>query len=182
MSAQGHVMVGTLLERLFAVQQLGIEAVATIPTAADTIGSAIAFAAGLAGRNTQVLHVRKDRVHGRHGTRAGMKVVLVDDTIITGGKMAEAEAALRKDGFDVVMRFALIDLGDKERKLARERGLDVEALFTYRDFPEPGHIEAARLAAAAAAKDKEKAAALSPDEPPAAPAPRASSRAKKTGR
>lgn len=95
-----------------------VQAVGGMTMGADPIAVAVAYyacyAAGL-DRDLRAFSVRKrDKGHGMAGRLAGPvepgdKVAVVEDTVTTGGALAEAMEAVRAAGLEVVQIVALVD-------------------------------------------------------------------------
>jgi orotate phosphoribosyltransferase len=65
---------------------------------------------------------------------AGHRLVLVEDTITTGGSSLDALAVLRATGATVVLATALVDRGDTAAVRFAAEGVPYEPLLTYRDL------------------------------------------------
>ncbi|MGH9189227.1 MAG: orotate phosphoribosyltransferase [Acidimicrobiales bacterium] len=85
--------------------------------------------------------VRKEIKH--HGTKKkiegadlkpGVKVLLVDDVVTSGGSILEALEEIRKTGAEVVLAVTLVDRGEVARECFRAEGIPYRALVTYRDL------------------------------------------------
>ena len=85
--------------------------------------------------------VRKEaKGHGTGGRLvgpivAGDRAVVVEDTVTTGGSMAEAVAALREEGVTVIQAIVLVDRSDgAAAKLLRSVDVPLTALLTPEDL------------------------------------------------
>jgi orotate phosphoribosyltransferase len=65
---------------------------------------------------------------------AGMRVLLVDDVVTTGGSIQKAHDAITALGATVVAAATLIDRGDVAGNYFREREIPYSAVVTYRDL------------------------------------------------
>jgi len=65
---------------------------------------------------------------------AGSKVVILEDTITTGGSTLRAVESLRSEGIDVAGVIAVVDRDEGGADAIREAGLPFVAIFTRRDF------------------------------------------------
>jgi orotate phosphoribosyltransferase len=65
---------------------------------------------------------------------AGMRVLLVDDVVTTGGSIQKAHDAITGLGATVVAAATLIDRGDVAGNYFREREIPYSAVVTYRDL------------------------------------------------
>lgn len=70
------------------------------------------------------------------GTRLapGMRVVLVDDVVTTGGSIVSAYERAREAGAEVVFATTLVDRGDTARDFFSRAGVAYSPLATYRDL------------------------------------------------
>lgn len=64
----------------------------------------------------------------------GMRVVMVEDTITTGGSTLTALEVVRATGADVVLVTALVDRGDTAAASFASAGVPYEPLLTYADI------------------------------------------------
>jgi orotate phosphoribosyltransferase len=84
-------------------------------------------------RSSAKEHGRGNRIEGR--LREGSSVVLVEDTISTGGSALSAVAALREAGARVISVLAIFDYAfPRARAAFAEAGVEVQALATYDDL------------------------------------------------
>ena len=105
---------------------------------ADPIAVATAV---LADRPLRAFSVRKDeKAHGTGGrlvgpVRPGDQAVVVEDTVTTGGSMAQAVEALRDQEINVVQAIVLVDRSDgvAHRRL-EQLGVPLVSLLTERDL------------------------------------------------
>lgn len=65
---------------------------------------------------------------------AGVRVVLVDDVVTTGGSMRRAWDAVRRSGAEVVAAVALVDRGEVASRFFADAGVPYLPLLTYRDL------------------------------------------------
>ena len=136
MSGAGQYLIGRL--GLAAIDDLGwdADAVGGLTLGADPIAYAIAHAAARIDRSLDAFTVRKQaKQHGagrrvEGAFREGMRVVVCEDTITTGGSALDAIAALEEAGAIVVGVLALVDREEGGRAAIEERGYPVRALFT----------------------------------------------------
>ena len=105
---------------------------------ADPIAVATAI---LADRPLRAFSVRKEaKSHGTGGRLvgpvvAGDRAVVVEDTVTTGGSMADAVAALQDEGVHVVQAIVLVDRSAGEAgKLLSAMDVPLVALLTPADL------------------------------------------------
>lgn len=142
LSAEGHVLVGrALLERALAFDPAP-RAVAGVVLGGCPLASAVAYASHLGGQALDAVLVRKaskghgskKRVEGAAHLAEGAPVVVVEDTVTTGGSTIRAAAALRDEGLSVTGVLAVVDRREGAAEAFAEAGLPFASLFTRRDF------------------------------------------------
>lgn len=118
-----------------------VQAVGGMTMGADPIAVAVAYYAAERGRDLRAFSVRKrDKGHGMAGRLAGPvepgdKVAVVEDTVTTGGALAEAMEAVRAAGLEVVQIVALVDRSaGRAAALAEQWGVPYEALAEPSDL------------------------------------------------
>lgn len=141
LTAEGHQLVGELM--LDALRQLPkCDAVAGVALGGCPLASAVSLTSQLRNRPLPAIYVRKQvKTHGTQnlieGTlKAGMKVVMLEDVITTGGSTLKAVASLREAGCDVVGVVALVDRLEGGVENLLRQGLETVALYTRMDFVE----------------------------------------------
>jgi len=126
--AEGQAVVGRL--GLAAVREAGLRpaAVGGMTLGADPVAYAIAHASWLAGDPVNAFTVRKEpKTHGT-GRRvegcfaAGDEVVMIDDTVTTGGSTLKAIQAVEAEGGTVLAVLALIDREEGGRQAIEAAG------------------------------------------------------------
>ena len=123
------------------------EVLATEPTAAfDAVGGLTMGAdplahvlAVLAGRSWFV--VRKepkgrgtDRLVEGEQIGPGIRVLLVEDTVTTGGSMLRAHEVVARTGASVVAAATVVDRGEAARRAFADLGIPYFAVVTYREL------------------------------------------------
>lgn len=108
---------------------------------ADPIAMAAAMHAAGSGREMRAFSVRKgEKEHGLAGRLAGPveegdRAAIVEDTVTTGGALAEAVQAAQAAGLVVVQIVVLVDRSEGAAEaLADEWGIPYEALATPADL------------------------------------------------
>lgn len=136
MSGKGQMLIGRV--GLVALDAAGWQptAVGGLTLGADPIACAIAHTACLAGRPVDAFTVRKQaKVHGT-GKRiegpfvSSMPVVIIEDTITTGGSALDAAATVNRAGGSILGVLALVDREEGGRENIETQGFRVEAIFT----------------------------------------------------
>ena len=125
-------------------QELAVDAIGGLTLGADPIAGAVAALSGDTARPIAGFIVRKQAKE--HGTgrsiegpplRSGARVMLVDDTLTTGGSFLAARDRVVETGAHVVEAFCVVDREEGGREALEEAGLSVFALFARSDFPVP---------------------------------------------
>jgi orotate phosphoribosyltransferase len=136
MSAEGMVLIGRM--GLAAIRRAGWtpRAVGGLTMGADPVAYAIAAASHGTELTIDAFSVRKE-LKG-HGTgqqiegnfRAGDPVIVVEDTITTGGSAQRAIAAVQEAGGKVLGVLAVVDREEGGREVVEKTGIEVVALTT----------------------------------------------------
>jgi orotate phosphoribosyltransferase len=67
----------------------------------------------------------------------GVRVLLVDDVVTTGGSIQKAYEQVRAEGAEVVFAITTVDRGEVARAFFNARNVPYEPLLTYRDLGIP---------------------------------------------
>ncbi len=126
-----------LLELLEGV---GFQAIGGMSIGADPIIGGVLAAAGARDRELLGFLVRKEAKG--HGTQRfvegpvqpGMKVVIVDDVVTTGGSSLLAIDRIQEFGCEVVQVVAIVDRMEGGAANFAARGLNLKSLLTIEDF------------------------------------------------
>ena len=138
MDARGAMLVGRLGWQRIKEAEIHAAGVGGLTMGADPVSLAIAIASGVDSKNEEPLHafaIRKEaKEHGRgkqiEGNFAkGMRVVVVDDVITTGGSTLKAIDAIEAAGGKVVLAVVMVDREEGGREAIEKRGIPVESLF-----------------------------------------------------
>jgi orotate phosphoribosyltransferase len=140
LTAEGHFLVGQLLNAVIDRVAPAAEAVGGLTLGADPLVSATSLMSFLAGRPLAGFLVRKEPKG--HGTgqwleggalRRGMPAVILEDVITTGASSLRAIERARAADLTVVHVVALVDRDEGGRQ-AVEQQVPVTSLFTRHDF------------------------------------------------
>jgi orotate phosphoribosyltransferase len=116
----------------------GIEydAVGGLTMGADPLAHGVAMVTGKAWFSVRKEQKQRGREQWIEGTRLqpGMRVLLVDDVISTGGSTAKAYDRVVQVGAVVTGVIPMVDRGDVAAKLFEQRNVPFVALVTYRDL------------------------------------------------
>lgn len=134
MRPEGLVLIGPL--GLAAIRERGwtADAVGGLTLGADPVSYAIAYASQLAGTPVRAFTVRKEAK--THGTgkliegpfQPGDRVVVIEDTITTGGSALKAIDAVRNAGATVLGVLAVVDRDEGGREAIEATGVAVASL------------------------------------------------------
>lgn len=142
LSAEGHALVGeALLERIR--DAFGpVSAVAGVELGGCPLASAVASASWARGEPIDAVYIRKSSK--QHGTRKMLEgadrlgpdanLVIVEDTVTTGGSTLRAVDAVRDAGFEVAGVIAVVDRLEGGASAIRDAGLTFSTLYDRRDF------------------------------------------------
>ena len=140
--AQGHVLVGAAL--MDAAVELAPElvAVAGVELGGCSLASAVAYASVGRGRPLDAVYVRKSQKG--HGTQRllegaahlapGAGLVVLEDTITTGGSTLRAVAQIREAGLAVAGVVSVVDRLEGGREALDEADVPYVSLYTRTDF------------------------------------------------
>jgi orotate phosphoribosyltransferase len=134
MSPEGLSLIGPL--GLTAIRDRGwaADSVGGLTLGADPIACAISYASASTDAPVRAFTVRKEpKTHGTGKLiegpfRAGDRVVVIEDTITTGGSARKAVEAVRAAGGSVIGVLALVDREEGGREALEADGLAVESL------------------------------------------------------
>lgn len=140
LSAEGQALIGGL--GLCALEEAGLrpDAVGGLTLGADPIAYAIAHRSFLEGRPIEAFTVRKElKGHGAGRQiegclEAGQSVVIIEDTITTGGSALKACRVVKEFGADVLAVLALVDREEGGRQALEAEGYRVISLVTMREL------------------------------------------------
>jgi orotate phosphoribosyltransferase len=141
LTAEGHFLVGWLINRILAESAPDVEAVGGLTMGADPIASAVATMSYLAGRPLHAFYVRKEAkghgtgqwLEGIKGLRPGMRVAILEDVVTTGGSALKAIARAREFGLDVALTIGLVDREEGGRAIL-EAEAPLVTLFRKAEF------------------------------------------------
>jgi orotate phosphoribosyltransferase len=142
LSAEGQALIGAL--GLAALDEAGLqpETVGGLTMGADPIAYAIAHRSFLNGRPIEAFTVRKqpkDHGVGRQIEgcfEAGRSVVVIEDTITTGGSALKACSAVDAAGGDILAVLALVDREEGGREAIEAEGYRVVSLVRLSELRE----------------------------------------------
>lgn len=136
MAGRGQLLIGRL--GLATLDEAGWDAqvVGGLTLGADPVAYAIAHAAAAAGRPLDAFTVRKQPKDHGAGRRiegnlpSGARVVVIEDTVTTGGSALDAIRAVQQAGATVLGVLAVVDREEGGKQRVGEAGFELRALFT----------------------------------------------------
>lgn len=138
---------GLYLVATFALElcrDLDIDAVGGLTLGADPICAAVAALSGATDRPLTAFIVRKEiKAHGTGRAiegpdlRQGQRVLIVDDTMTTGGTFLQAAEAVVPTGATIVSAFCVVDREEGGREALEAAGITLHSLFQRREFSKP---------------------------------------------
>jgi len=118
-----------------------IDAVGGLTLGADPIAAAVAALSGEGERPITAFIVRKEvKAHGTGRAiegpdlRPGQRVLLVDDTLTTGGTFLQAREAVAATGATIVGALCVVDREEGGREALEAAGIKLHALFHRHEF------------------------------------------------
>lgn len=141
LGAEGHFLVGTLINRLLAEKLPEVRAIGGLTMGADPIASAVSTMSFVMGRPLRAFYVRKEAkgygtgqwIEGTKGLSQNLPVAIVEDVVTTGGSALKALARAREFGLDVKAIIGLVDREEGGREVL-EKEAPLYSLFAKRDF------------------------------------------------
>ena len=140
--ARGHALVGrALLDRIS--DTIGpLDAVAGVELGGCPLASAVACASAVDGSEIDAVYIRK--APKGHGTRKmlegaehlapGARLVIVEDTVTTGGSTLRAAKAVEEAGFEIAGVVAVVDRLEGGADAIRDAGYAYSTLYDRSDF------------------------------------------------
>jgi orotate phosphoribosyltransferase len=135
---------GLYLVARFALEhcrELDIDAVGGLTLGADPIAAAVAALSGEGAHPVTAFIVRKEvKAHGTGRAiegpdlSAGQRVLLVDDTLTTGGTFLQAREAVATTGATIVGALCVVDREEGGREALEAAGITLHALFQRHEF------------------------------------------------
>jgi len=136
-----HLVAMLALQRC---RELGVTAVGGLTLGADPIAAAVAALSGGGDDALTAFIVRKEvKAHGTGRAiegpplRPGQRVMLVDDTLTTGGTFLQAQERVRETGAVVAEALCVVDREEGGADALRAAGIPLLALFRRSEFPAP---------------------------------------------
>jgi len=135
---------GLYLVARFALEhcrEKSVDAVGGLTLGADPIAAAVAALSGTESHPLTAFIVRKE-VKG-HGTgraiegpdlRPEMRVLLVDDTLTTGGTFLQAQEKVAATGATIAGAFCVVDREEGGREALEAAGIELHSLFRRSEF------------------------------------------------
>jgi orotate phosphoribosyltransferase len=126
-------------------RDLGADAVGGLTLGADPMAAATAALSGDTEHPITAFIVRKEvKAHGTSRAiegpdlHPGMRVLLVDDTMTTGGTFLQAQEAVIPTGATIAGALCVVDREEGGREALEAAGIKLHALFQRSEFSPPG--------------------------------------------
>ena len=136
MSPDGLVLVGPLAHAMLRSTGWTVDSVGGLTMGADPVSYAIAYASAQAGTPVRCFAVRKEpKGHGmgrriEGSFRSGDRVMVIEDSMTTGGSALNAAAAIRAEGGQVIGALTLVDREEGAREALEAAGIPLIAFTT----------------------------------------------------
>ena len=147
MSAEGQFLVGHVAHARIRDAGLQPQFVGGLTMGADPIAYAVAHRSWMEGDPLNAFSVRKQaKSHGsggrvEGGLPSGSPVVVVEDTLTTGGSALAAVSALATMGCPILAVLTLVDREAGGREQLEAAGHELLSLFTARELLETAGVE-----------------------------------------
>lgn len=115
---------------------VGFDAIGGMTMGADPVAHAVALLgekSWFSVRKAEKTHGSRRRIEGAP-VGPGLRVVLFEDTVSTGGSVLEAYEVVASTGAEVVLCCTVLDRGDAAGAQFEKRSVPYSALLTYRDL------------------------------------------------
>jgi orotate phosphoribosyltransferase len=141
LTAEGHALAGELMFAALA-QLPTCDAVAGVELGGCPLASAVSLVSFQLGQPLPAFYVRKEQkdhgakplIEGDKSLKPGIRVVLLEDVVTTGGSTLKAADKLAAAGAIVVGVVALVDRLEGGREAIEARGLSLVSIATRLDF------------------------------------------------
>lgn len=141
LNPEGMYLVGTLMYQL--VQDIpGVEAVGGVSVGGDPLVCSTVLISRAIGEPLPGFFIRREpKGHGTNlwleggkNLKKGMKVVILEDVVTTGGSSLKAIETTEREGFEVIGVVALLDRLDGGKEAIESKGYTFESIYTLRDL------------------------------------------------
>lgn len=142
LGAEGHALVGRLMLSAARAIDPSLVSVAGVELGGCSLASAVSLTSFLDGAPVDAVYVRKSaKGHGTKKLLEGAehlaghsKIVVLEDTVTTGGSTLRAVDVLKEHGFDVRGVVAIVDRREGGAEAIRGAGLSFTSLYARPDF------------------------------------------------
>lgn len=141
LNPEGMYLVGVLMYQL--VQKIpGVEAVGGVSVGGDPLVCSTVLISRALGEPLPGFFIRKEpKGHGTNlwleggkSLRKGMKVVILEDVVTTGGSSLKAIETTEREGFEVIGVVALLDRLDGGKEAIESKGYAFRSIFSLSDL------------------------------------------------
>ena len=142
LNPEGMLLAGKLLYRRIRSLPAKVDAVGGLTLGADPLVCAVALVSQLEGTPIPAYIVRKEAkghgtgawIEGIRNVPGGARVVVIEDVVTSGDSSLRAIARSEEAGFTVVRVLALVDRQEGGREKLKEKGYELDAVYTRDDL------------------------------------------------
>ena len=140
--ARGAFLTGELFYESIRAAKVPVKGVGGLTMGADPIVSAISVISAIKDDPLHAFLIRKEpKGHGKNlwlegdkNLKAGDPVAIVEDVVTSGGSLWKAIERAQAHDLKVVQALTLVDRSEGGAEFLKERGFNLEALFTIEDL------------------------------------------------
>lgn len=141
LNPEGMYLVGTLMYQL-VLEVPGVEAVGGVSVGGDPLVCSTVLISRALGEPLPGFFIRKEpKGHGTNlwleggkNLRKGMKVVILEDVVTTGGSSLKAVEITEREGFKVIGVIAMLDRLDGGKETIEAKGYTFKSIATLNDL------------------------------------------------
>lgn len=135
---EGATLIGNLFFELIQENFSEAEAIGGPTLGADPLATAVSISSFQKGKPLPAFIVRKEPkkhgtqswIEGEKNLKAGMKVVVLEDVVTTGGSVLEAITRIESFGLQVLGVCVIVDREEGGREALEAKGYQLRSLFT----------------------------------------------------
>lgn len=138
LNANGSRLIGELLYELITTEFPGAKAVGGITMGADPLATATSVISSMKSKPMHSFYIRKEPkdhgtgrwIEGIKNLTPGMKVVILEDVVTTGGSTLKSCDRAKEHGLDILGIVSIVDREEGGRETIEEKGYKFFSLFT----------------------------------------------------